>query len=88
MKTIHKFNIPEQGRFTLELPSNYWAPLSVQLQNGNPCLWVMLDDEQPKETVTFAVRGTGHPCEGLTIRMYVATFQTGPFVYHLFCLAL
>lgn len=85
MKTIHKFPIPVEDVFDLKLPPKHWAPLTVQLQGQQPCLWVMLDDAQEKEWVRFELRGTGDNCIYLTMRMYCGTFQVGSLVFHLFC---
>jgi hypothetical protein len=84
MRTVYKYPFQVADRFTLELPEDFW-PLSVQVQDGVPCLWVLMDTEKPRATFTFSVFGTGRPIrKGLDIDGYIGTFQMPPFVWHLF----
>ena len=66
----------------LELPAGATI-LYVADQKGLPYMWVLVDLEtEAKEFRTFEVIGTGHPVEeDLT---HVGTWQSPPFVWHLF----
>lgn len=83
MWTIHKFPIPPDRSFVLELPERF-RPLALQVQREQVCLWVMLDDAAPRVRQRFEVRGTGHVCDGLERTMHVGTLQVGAFVFHVF----
>ncbi len=82
--TIHKYPVAP-GDFTLDLPLNAQA-LSVQVQHGQPQLWMLVDASEPTAPRRFAIRGTGHPCDGLRASHYLGTFQLdgGALVFHLF----
>ena len=60
--------------------------LTVQVQDGRPNMWAIIDDDQPQDQVRrFNVRGTGHAFTGTEGR-YIGTFQVaeGMLVFHLF----
>ncbi len=82
--TIHKFGVPYgPGEFSLYLPADA-EPLCVQLQYGNPQVWVRLDPDAPLVYHAFAVVGTGCPCP--STGRYLGTFQqgNGALVWHVF----
>ena len=86
-KVIWKFELSEKGNQRIELPLDYEI-LALQTQNGNPCLWVLVDLKKPKEIETFEIYGTGHEIHydmGID-REYVGTWQEqgGLLVWHLF----
>lgn len=84
MRSIYKFSVPIKDDFTLELPKGA-KPLAVQVQHGKPMLWVMVDPDEPTETRSFRLAGTGHPlADGVDYR-HVGTFQMewGALVFHL-----
>lgn len=98
MITIWKFKIEINDRFSIEMPKGS-AILCVQVQDEpkpwgqgileeNPCIWAVVDTEQPKEVRTFSVKGTGHPFHDfeLSTLHYIGTFQlvSGSFIGHLF----
>ncbi len=85
-RVIHKYPIPFRGpgAFNLLLPRDASA-LCVQLQHGQPQVWVWLDQNDPmQESRTFHVVGTGQPVELRKPWRYVSTWQDGPFVWHMF----
>jgi hypothetical protein len=81
MKTIHKFDILSYD-FLIELPADAQF-LAVQVQNGTPVMWFLLDTEAPKIRRCFDTYYTGVeiPCEAAK---YLGTFQLETLVYHLF----
>jgi hypothetical protein len=88
MKTIHKYSFPYLGSpaFTLELPEDYCL-LAVQVQDGVPCLWALVDTDMPKRVYRFQVFGSGSAIpDVLGVLDHVATFQMPPYVWHLFYL--
>lgn len=89
MKTIWKWPLgtpayPVQDRFCLVMPRNAMI-LCIQMQGELPCLWAIVDDEQPKEERTFRTYGTGHNITKSGLK-YLGTYQImeGSLVFHLF----
>ena len=62
--------------------------LSFQMQNGQPVLWVLADDnvtEDQKYLVHFRYIGTGQEVSKEMLNgKYIGTIQDGMFVWHLF----
>lgn len=61
--------------------------LSVQMQNGQPVLWAMVeteDDDMIKREII--IKGTGHdiPDMELNRMRYITTIQDGRLVWHVF----
>ena len=51
-------------------------PLTVQTQEGSPCLWMAIPDpDAEKEERVFVMCGTGLPISSAECLDYVATFQ-------------
>lgn len=77
MKTIWKYVVESK----LEMPTGARI-IHADIQNEEACLWAIVDPEAPKETRSFAIRGTGHPVDDKL--EYVFSWQQGIFVWHLF----
>lgn len=60
--------------------------LSVQVQNGRPQIWALVDPGAPVVPRKFALRGTGHDATGMGWAKFIGTFQMhgGDLVFHLF----
>jgi hypothetical protein len=81
-KTVYKWPIPMQERtFTLDLPKG-WKFLSLMLQGDRPHVWLEVQDGIAREEFDFGLYGTGH--EIPLSATYLASFQFGPFVFHLY----
>ena len=84
MKKIFKYELSLAEDQEIDLPSGSTA-LSVQVQNGIPCLWVLVDVEAVKTSVKVYTIGTGHPApEDIDECQFVDTYQMGVFVFHVF----
>lgn len=85
MKAVYKYDVPLDDKLRLSLPKNA-AVLSVQVQgtNRNPQLWALVDTEAPLEDRYYRWFGTGHEIPLGMDWVFIATVQTGPFVFHLF----
>lgn len=86
MTTIWKYPLEVKDELTVRMPRGA-RPLCVQVQNGVPCLWALVDsDASDPEDVRLAWRGTGHDCAGLTVREYVGSVQLfgEKLIFHLF----
>ena len=84
MTTIYKYTL-RPGRTMLQMPADAQV-LTVQMQDGTPCLWAKVDPTKPAELRTFDVYGTGHTMPDDPPMLYVATFQMegGALVWHVF----
>lgn len=62
-----------------------WQPLVVQMQDGVPTLWALVDDKRPPRRQDVFIHGTGHPVFDEATN-YVGTFQLegGYLVFHVF----
>ncbi len=89
MKRIFKYPIPFEDDITLQLPIKSKI-LTFQSQNGEPCVWVLVDDiyEDTKVSYRFRMIGTGHPIPDADSLDYIGTaqFNNGRLVFHLFIL--
>ena len=86
-KTIWKFELETTDNQTIEMPVNAEI-LTVQTQNGIPCIWVLVDPTETKEKRFIEVFGTGHDVYydmGVS-RSYLGTYQLqgGSLVFHVF----
>ena len=84
MATIWKYEL-EPGLTELRMPEGAQV-LTMQIQNGTPCLWVKVDPGAQQEDRVFKVYGTGHDIPDYPRLMYVATAQMGDgaLVWHVF----
>jgi len=86
VRTIYEFPLEVIDAQAVQMPSGAQI-LTVQKQNGTPCIWGMVDTENQKEERFFEIFGTGHPMhEDMGVgREYVGTFQmhSGSLVFHL-----
>lgn len=82
MKVIWKYLI-EPGVKFIEMPAGA-IPLSVQVQDGSPQLWAMVDQTKPMEKREFRVFGTGHEIQFPYKLSFIGTFQLSALVFHLF----
>lgn len=87
MKTVWKFRVERAGHgaFIVQAPRGA-KPMTVQLQDGKPVLWMLVNDGERLEPMGFQVFGTGWDVDiplGL-VPSFVGTWQEGEFVWHLF----
>ena len=85
MATIYKYPL-EPGRTEIPMPLGAQV-LTVQMQNGTPCLWAKVGQEpRPAGLRIFDVYGTGHTMPDDPRLIYVGTFQMdgGALVWHVF----
>ena len=84
MKTIWKYPIGIDAEIKIEIPM-FAEILTVQVQYGEPNLWVLVDEDNKYEVRKFICYGTGHQIECKDL-LYIGTFQLleGKFVWHLF----
>lgn len=85
MKYVYKFPLPIDDIVIVQLPK-YAKPLYVNEQNGVPCLWCLVDPDNPLELRRFRFAGTGHPIKDEDCGKYVGSFymKSGALVFHIF----
>ena len=85
MKTIWKFQFENKGMFGLDMPKGAEI-LTVQVQEGVPCIWAMVDPGQEKENRIIVIHGTGHPVQQAGQKKYIGTYQEceGSLIWHVF----
>lgn len=83
-ETIWKYDLKVNDITHLYSPKDSEI-LCVQIQNGEPCIWVKVNPEATKELRSFIIIGTGHEIDVIP-KKYIGTFQLydGSFVGHLF----
>jgi len=80
---IWKYPLPLQDVVELMLPRGARV-LTMQKQNGQLTMWALVDPLAPLYLRSFAIVGTGNPAPNPEQGTYLATAQSGPFVWHLF----
>jgi hypothetical protein len=83
-KTVWKYELTTNDVNELEIPIG-GKILTLQMQNGIPCIWALVDHKAEKETRRFGTIGTGNFTRQENIE-YIGTFQTyqGALVWHVF----
>ncbi len=84
MKTIYKYPIEIDDTIKISLPGDAQI-LSIQEQNGQTCLWALLDPQAKKRTRIIRTFGTGHPFD-LSNYQFISTVQypRENLVFHFF----
>ena len=80
--TIWKYEIGTNDMREIEMPRGAKI-LTVQTQQGSPCIWALVDPNAPTETRLIETYGTGHPIDEKE-RRYIGTYQTynGALIFH------
>lgn len=80
MKTIFKYELNVHD-VILKLPLGAEI-LNVQLQNGKPVLWALVNPENELVDRSICIVGTGWDVKGNM--QYINTYMDGYFVWHVF----
>lgn len=83
MRTIWKFPLAVSSIYQVTMPKGAEI-LTVQRQASQACIWAIVDPEAEKERRVFEIYGTGNPIDVECPRKYIGTFQSPPFVWHVF----
>lgn len=83
MKTIWKYGFPTLDSHTFTMPRGAEL-LTVAAQFDAPCIWALVDPDQPSVERKIRIYGTGHPIEHDD--PYVGTYQlaVGSLIFHVF----
>lgn len=83
-KVIWKYPLEVTDRQEVPMPAEAQF-LHVGLQNGQVCVWALVDPSKEMETVPIHIVGTGNPMPPDNDWAYhLGTVQQGPFVWHIF----
>lgn len=86
MKTVWKWNLEIDDEQEIEAPDNAQI-LCVQMQNGAPCLWMLVDPNVSTRKYGVRTKGTGHPIDTDGVYwIYAGSYQMydGQIVFHVF----
>ena len=85
MNTIRKFELEDTDEQTIEAPDNS-KMLSVQVQHGVTCLWMLVDINIPVRKYGVRIIGTGHSADLSDEWKYIGTYlkHNEFFVGHVF----
>ena len=72
MEVIWKFELKVNDIVHIEMPKGAEI-LSVNTQNGTPCIWAKVDSKIETEKRSFAIFGTGEPLASNKMK-FVHTF--------------
>lgn len=83
MGQIYKYPLGIESRIIIDGP--IINPLTVQLQNGRPCLWAVVDDSLPSRSIEVVRVGTDIPfTSNMDNMMYISTVQVEKYAFHYF----
>jgi hypothetical protein len=84
MLTIYKYQLDINDVVEIFMPQ-HTRILDIQVQYGIPCIWAVVDTEQPKVTRRFRIFGTGQPMDR-DYTNFIGAFQlqNGSRVFHVF----
>lgn len=84
LRVIWKYPFPVCDTFRQDMPKGSEV-LSIQVQDGNPVMWVLCDPLQFNASYMFNIFGTGKTfAKELFAGGHVGTFQLNGFVWHVF----
>lgn len=84
MKTIYKYPLQLVDQQTLTLSLDYL--LDVKEQDGQLCLWAVVDTDLTPREVSIRIVGTGHPFPDSDTCIHINTvvMSYGGLVWHVF----
>jgi len=85
MKKVFKYSFITNHKYVIDMPIGAEI-LHLNMQNGDPQLWALVNPDAKLEERHFEIFGTGHPIHddmGIE-RKYIGTYFEGSFVFHLF----
>ncbi len=85
MKRVYKYFLEVNDEVSVYMPKGARV-LSVQVQDGRPCIWAAVDPSERVEKRRFRIAGTGHPIEDDVVEGFIGTIQMydGRLVFHVF----
>lgn len=92
MRRIYKYPLITTDVQTIKVPGLVGASgfkeqvLKIDSQRNIPCLWCLVDDEEPEQEITLVIVGTGNPMPFMSKDDYLGSYMVfeGEFVGHIF----
>jgi len=87
--TIWKYPLKIQSEQSIEAPIEF-VPLSIQMQDGTPTLWALVDEVGPRGIFPILMVGPGWTGERGLINgdLHLGTVQDGKFEWHYFLMGI
>jgi len=85
-QSVWKYPLKVDDRQVIEMPFGA-SPLKVDVQNGQPYLWALVNPAVEQVKCEIIIVGTGHPVDDfITASEYVDSFMMhdGALVFHVF----
>lgn len=86
--TRHIYKYPLDVTDIQHVPIHRGAePIAVMVQNEIPCIWAIVDIDEPLTKIWIRIVGTGHPLpDGCDMYSHIGSFQLrgGALVFHAF----
>lgn len=83
MKRVFEYQLQVNDVCYINMPVRAQI-LSLQVQNGLPCVWALVDDSEFISMREFRTVGTGHPANECGDLQFVGTYQLLDLVFHVF----
>ena len=84
MKKIFKYELSFENRTFLKMPEKSEI-MDIQIQNGKPVMWAMVEPDSREIEVKINIYGTGWTIDHLATKdEYLATICDGELVFHFF----
>ncbi len=85
MEVVYKYQLVVTDRQEIKMPKEAKI-LTVQVQNGQPCIWAKVNPDNDTEKVAIRIHGTGHQIPDGERLEYIGTFQLPRYslVFHAF----
>lgn len=82
---IFKYPLEVTDVQTIQIPQGATI-LTVQVQYDKPCIWALVDPNEPVESRQIEIYGTGQQLDEDVRRRYIGTFQLrgGALIFHVF----
>lgn len=81
MNAIWKFPLSDEET---EIDAPIIDFLTVQMQNGQPCVWAIVDPEHMPKKYKINILGTGWERQRIDVSQYIGTVQDETGVWHCF----
>ena len=85
MEAVYKYPLVVTDRQLVKMPKEAKI-LTVQVQNGEPQRWALVNPDNETEEVPIRIHGTGHKITDADRLAYIGTFQMPRYglVFHAF----
>ena len=83
MKSIWKYELVNTDVQSVDMPLGAEI-LTVQMQNGKPHIWCLVNEKEEKAFRKIRIICTGESIKSHFTGKYIGSYQDGVYVFHLF----